>query len=516
MTTRSDVTVDFQRSPRTAEVASPSTSLTMQDTIDTLRKIEDGFSTGLAFDKLVNASGKDDLGGGVFVGITVSLQNLKVAFEPRRTPAESGTVTTASGTPIETIHGGEITFVDTAADFVTANIEPGSLVINFTDQSIADVVRVDSSDTLTTRILANGADNTYQVGDVYQVFNIVQCELFGGNLVAVDDNDSTIPAVLPTAFTQIVRTSSSSATLQEQVDIQYASFNGGVSVDVTSPYSGTTYPVGTPRQPVNNLSDAIAIAVERGFITLYIYGDITIGGGLDVHGYVFIGESQNKTHLTIDTSANVTHSEFETATIAGTLDGGNSLKDCAIVDLDFVDGQIQQCLLLGEVVLSGVDEAHFLDCWSGKAGSTTPSINLGGTGSALSLRNYNGGILLKNKTGTDAVSIDLNSGQIIIDNTITGGEIVLRGVGKWANKDTYTGGATIINELLNPSEIVSTLDANVYDGKAFSNLLIDLLAMANGRMVEDPPGSGIIKIYAQDNTTVRYTLTKVGNERSRS
>ncbi len=193
-------------------MAEPSVEIDMQDIVDTLRKQEDGFTTGLAFEKLLNASGKEDLGDGVSVGITVALQNLKIAFEARRTPAETGTVTTGSGAPIQSALGPVISFTDTAADFTTANVQPGSMVINFTDRSIADVVRVDDSDTLTTKVLVNGVSNTYQVNDIYHVFNVVQCDLKGGNLVAVDDVDVAIPPVLPSAFTQVVRTASSSAT----------------------------------------------------------------------------------------------------------------------------------------------------------------------------------------------------------------------------------------------------------------------------------------------------------------
>ena len=80
---------------------------------------------------------------------------------------------------------------------------------------------------------------------------------------------------------------------------------------------------------------------------------------------------------------------------------------------------------------------------------------MGVSGQALALRNYNGGIKLINKSGTESVSIDLNSGQIKLDSTITGGDIVCRGVGKLVDADTdepiHTGdwyGANIINEII--------------------------------------------------------------------
>ncbi len=209
MTTRTDVIVDYGASPRIAEVAAPSIEMSMQDWVDTLRKDEDAFSTGLGKPKLLDATGKQPLGGGVSVGITVAMQNLKISFEGRTTPAETGTVTTGSGAPV----AGTIAFEDTAALFITNGVARGSLVINFTDQSVADVVSVDSEIQLTTKVLVNGIGNTFDVADIYHVFNIIQVEVSGGNLTAVDDVAAELAPILPTAFTQVVRTASASATI---------------------------------------------------------------------------------------------------------------------------------------------------------------------------------------------------------------------------------------------------------------------------------------------------------------
>jgi hypothetical protein len=101
--------------------------------------------------------------------------------------------------------------------------------------------------------------------------------------------------------------------------------------------------------------------------------------------------------------------------------------------------------------------AHFLSCYSGVPGAGTPTIDMAGDGAGLALRDYNGGIRITNKTGNSSVSIDLNSGQAILDSTVTGGTIVARGLGKlidMAGNDIPSGtwnGATIINETINGS-----------------------------------------------------------------
>lgn len=473
MTTRDDIYADYQSSPRVIEVAEPSTELTIQDLVDTVRISEEAFSEGLAFPKLIDASGKENLGGGVLVGITANLQNAQVAFEARRTPAETGTVTTGSGAG----SNGLQTFVDTAADFVTAGVARGSLVINFTDGSIADVYEVDNATTLTTRTLVNGTGNTYDVADSYQVFNIIQCNISGGNLVAEDDVDVAISSVVPTAFTQIVRTASSSATLSESQDIQFASFNGGVTVDTTSGTAGTTFPTGTSRQPVSNFTDALTIANDRGLTKFFIEGNCTLTG-LTFDNYVFEGQSTSRTLITIDPSASVVSSEFTNATVTGTLDGNSVIENAVAKDLNFIDGVVRSSGLAGEITLSGSNTLQLLECYEGSQGR--PYINFGGSGTGLIVTNFNGAIGLKNKSGADSAFLDMASGDIEIDNDVTSGTITLRGVAKWNNKFDYTGGATIVDET-----IFTRVDET--HGQIIRSVFLNGAAVSNGNGYQGSP-----------------------------
>ena len=473
MTTRDDVNADYQPSPRVVEVAAPSTELTVQDLVDTLRISEEGFAEGLSFDKLINAAGKEDLGGGVLVGITANLQDAQVSFEARRTPAETGTVTTGSGAGANGLQ----TFEDAAADFVTAGVARGSLVINFTDNSIADVYEVVNATTLTTRTLVNGSGNTYDIADDYQVFNIIQCNISGGNLVAEDDVGAQLSPVVPTAFTQIVRTASSSATLSESQDIQYASFNGGVTVDLLCAGAGTVFPVGTSREPVNNFTDALAIASERGLSKFFIIGDATLTG-LTFDSYLFEGQSTSRSTITIDPSASVIASEFTNCTVTGTLDGNSVIENAVAQDLNFVDGVVRNSGLIGDIVLSGASTLQLLDCYEGS--QIRPCLDFGGSGTGLIVTNWNGAICLKNKTGPEAAFLDLASGDIEIENNVVAGSITLRGVGKWDNKFTYSGGATIIDET-----IFTRVDET--HGQVIRSVFLKGTAVTNGNGYQGSP-----------------------------
>ncbi|RLA58261.1 MAG: hypothetical protein DRQ89_15575 [Epsilonproteobacteria bacterium] len=250
------------------------------------------------------------------------------------------------------------------------------------------------------------------------------------------------------------------STVAQLSEIEHGTYNGGVTVDLLEIYSGTDYPTGTSRQPVNNLTDAITICLERGFGTFYILGDATLDTAIDFTSMVFVGESQTKTKITIDPAAIVANAEFYDAEITGTLDGNAKIKGCEITSLNYINGFVEQCVLSpGIILLGGGAAAHFLDCWSGVPGLGTPVIDMGGSGQSLALRNYNGGISLRSKSGPESVSLDINSGTVILENTVTAGIIVARGVGKMVDENgehirsgTWNG-ATIVNELVNPQAV---------------------------------------------------------------
>jgi len=237
----------------------------MQTLVNEMRDWEDE-PWNMTYPKLITASGKQALGGGVTVGITAQLENAKLMFESRTTSQSSGTATSNDTTGT--------TLIDTSATFQTDGITLGATIINFTDKSVSTVLSIDSQIQITHEALTDGTLNTWVIGDEYKIWNEVQCEASGGNIVAVDSNGVTMSPIIPSAFTQIIKTSSSSATLSELSTIQYASFNGHVTIDVTNGESGTAYPIGTEEYPVDNLTDAKTIATSNGFNTIYVIGEM--------------------------------------------------------------------------------------------------------------------------------------------------------------------------------------------------------------------------------------------------
>jgi len=205
MVFRADISVDWNSNPRLIFVANPSTEISIQDLVDTLRILEEKPWEGLAYPYIIDAAGKESLGGGVSVGITAKLLNAKLAFEARKNSIQNGSITTTDSSGV--------ILNDSAASFISNGINPGAWIVNLNDGSRATVLNINSETQLITDGLGNGIDNQFASGDLYEIQNIVQCDVNGGNLVAVsDDGITAISSILPTMGTQVTRTLSSSAT----------------------------------------------------------------------------------------------------------------------------------------------------------------------------------------------------------------------------------------------------------------------------------------------------------------
>ena len=197
-------TVRWPLSPRLVEVPNTETSFSARDAQDTLLDLEDNVE-GVVWPKTRSMTGGQDLGDGITVGFTIQYQNTKIV--PQRTDSKSsGTVTTGSATQL----------IDSAADFVTDGVDSGDWIINFTDQSVTEVLEIIDLNTLSVRDLSDGTDNQFDIGDAYKVWHVAEFTLTGGNHVAVDESAAAINPMFPTFGRFCTRTSSSSATALSQ------------------------------------------------------------------------------------------------------------------------------------------------------------------------------------------------------------------------------------------------------------------------------------------------------------
>lgn len=186
-------TLTFDRLALVMTVAAPDTEVTVQEIYDQCRLYE-VLSSEMDDPPLVSAGGKENLGRGNSVAVTLTLLNgWRLAFAARAGPGEvscfvsggnivredpfTGTATTADP-PQATM------LIDSTATFLTDGVRQGDIVTNTSDGSSAQVLTVDSDTQLTHGLLEDGSNNDWEIGDVYQVV-------------------ATNP-IVPTAFVQVV------------------------------------------------------------------------------------------------------------------------------------------------------------------------------------------------------------------------------------------------------------------------------------------------------------------------
>jgi len=248
---------------------------------------------------------------------------------------------------------------------------------------------------------------------------------------------------------QVSVRSANSAGLQDLSTLLTAAYQGQV-VFSTSGQAGTAIPVGTRATPVDNFADAITIANNLGIRRIQLATSATLPSGAAATGKVFAGDNATVDTLNLRGGAVVTDCGFENLTVEGTLDGNNIFKNCTLNNINYVNGILQECSLTGTISIDGNAQANVINCWSGTAGiedSQLVTIDMGGGGNSLALRNYSGGLKLTNYNGSGAITLDFASGRVVIDATCTAGEIGIRGVCDVT--DNSAAGCTVLDQTLN-------------------------------------------------------------------
>lgn len=421
-------------SPRIIEIYAPTTDVTVQEIVNVIREWEDD-PWNMTHSSLIKASGKQQLGGGVLVGITAELQNAQLMFASRPTPLSTGGVCVQDDSVGQTLTVSGI-------DFISDGIYVGCTVFNSTTASMAAVSLVSSSTVLSHFKLDGGFSTEWTYGDSVSVYPNAQCNITGGNLVAIDTNGFELSPVMQSPNTQVVRTSSASATLSDLDAIQYSSYGGGINVDVINGVAGNKYPIGNVENPVDNLVDAIIIANEKGFKTLFIKESMIIGSGQILTNFTLEGRSQVDTKVTVLDSAVCYGITIINCTVTGILDGGTNLRNCIVYDVTYVNGHINHSGLYGYITLDGNQDAVFADCYTVDQDNPVV-IDMGGLGQSLAMPNYSGLATIKNLSDSNSeIGIGLNAGMIILDETVVSGTSIISGVGMLTDN---SGGGCIVN-----------------------------------------------------------------------
>jgi hypothetical protein len=247
---------------------------------------------------------------------------------------------------------------------------------------------------------------------------------------------------------------------------------------------GTQFPRGTPTSPVDNWVDTRVIATNRNFSSFNLHGTLTFSGTTDLSHTSWYGISPTESVIYNSTTpAMIDSSTFERVAIFGLFSGKTSHNEGSLgtLGIDYIGfhGVANNCGISGNIEIGegDLDTVVFRNCFSTIAGTATPIIDFSKmTNSNASFRGYNGGLQINGFGDTNNLSLDISTGNIILDSSCTGGTIVVRGLCNLI--DNSTSGCTVVtNGMLDPSDL--TISGGSCDAITISEAVWD--AVSSGR-----------------------------------
>lgn len=240
------------------------------------------------------------------------------------------------------------------------------------------------------------------------------------------------------AFTVNTETRVSSLVDSTVSRLDVTALLNAVYIDTEMGVPGTGEGVGTPTNPVSNISDALSIAQRMKIRRFHVSGVITLQTSL--HGYQFHGSSGYGN--TVDTNGqDVDGATFSGVTVRGALTGRITAEDCALEISSGYSGVFRACSLNVNFSLIQNSSSTFVNCYSGIAGDVSP-VMVFESNTMVGFRNYAGGVTVANITDGCIASFDLDPGKITLLSSCIGGECLVRGTGVIVND---AAGTTVID-----------------------------------------------------------------------
>ena len=256
------------------------------------------------------------------------------------------------------------------------------------------------------------------------------------------------------------------ATVQQLPEIEYSSYGGGVWIDTISGSTGVAYPTGTPRYPVNNLTEAKSIANTRGFNKIFIVGDITLISTDNVNGCELIGQgasvSASKTTITMESGCKTMNTYFRDSYVQGVQGGETIYEKCVIGEVYKTHCEFRDCAMIGPNNLdnSSWTQYHTTDLNNCYSSYDWYVVDYNNSPLQQVYSNFSGKIKFTNLTNTIAdIIVRLNAGQVWFDSSCTTGNVVIEGVGLLTDESV---GTTINTDgLISSAAVVSAIDVTI-------------------------------------------------------
>jgi hypothetical protein len=222
--------------------------------------------------------------------------------------------------------------------------------------------------------------------------------------------------------------------------------DGAVWIDTVGGTAGTVdFENGTVSNPVDSIADALTLAASVGLSRIRVLPGSSITFAASMDGYELLGDGWTLALNNQSCSATIIHG----ATVSGICTGAASPQfiNCAVGTTTLPGAHLHGCQLTGTITLSAAGDYFFDQCFSGVAGTGTPSVDFGAAvlSTNLSMRHYSGGIEVQNigDAGTDNMSLE-GHGQLVINANSSGGTIAIRG--NFTVIDNASGAVTLSDD----------------------------------------------------------------------
>jgi hypothetical protein len=243
---------------------------------------------------------------------------------------------------------------------------------------------------------------------------------------------------------------------------------GSIYIDTLNGTAGSdAYTNGTVDTPVDNIADANILAATLNINHFHVANGSSITFAAAQEDQYFFGLRWT---LALG-GQSISNTVIEGADVSGIATGAikPTFKTCDM-DGSTIPGisQLFECALSGDLTLNSIGTAYFVRCYSGVAGTSTPSVDVGVAlgNNNVNFRHYSGGIEFKNlgQVGTDNASVEGN-GQVVFNANCTGGTVAIRG--NFTVTDNAGGAVTVSDDARYDTaqvnaEVVDALSVDTY------------------------------------------------------
>jgi len=291
-----------------------------------------------------------------------------------------------------------------------------------------------------------------------------------GNLYS-DDGSSPYTNVLGSYNVMLISSVSSlvDSTIQQLPEIEYASYNGGVTLDVVNGTDSSEYPYGTPNHPCKTISNSYNIRMARGFKKVFLRSDLHLIGIPDgiLNDLELVGVTGFKTHLVTGSNVLLTNCSASNLKITGVAKPGSTLKldncdmynlenanvvasDCFIYDGLYNVTELFRCRVEGDITV--VDGGNFSGVNVVFNGDFS-SIDCMGSMTTVSLDIDSGYVKILNSVESCLLEFNLRGGELEIDDSCIGGDLYIEGYGKLYNTSAVNIKANNLQTVIIPDAV---------------------------------------------------------------